>query len=57
MKKLRMPKMRNAIPTSEKAPYKHIVSTVKPKQSESGENEQNWHHCDHQTTIGGGGGN
>ena len=53
MKKLKIPKMRNAIPTSEKAPYKHIVSTVKLKQSKSGENEQNWHNCDHMSAGGG----
>ena len=55
MKKRKIPKMRNAIPTSEKAPYRyiHIVETKKPKQSESGENEQNWHNCDHMSAGGG----
>jgi hypothetical protein len=56
VKKRKIPKMRNAIPASEKAPFRrnHILKTVKPKQSESGENEQNWHNCDH---MSGGGGN
>lgn len=55
-KKARIPKMKNAIPLSEKAPFRrsHILSTVIPHVSKSGENEQNWHNCDH---MSGGGGN
>jgi hypothetical protein len=56
MRKKRIPKMKNAIPMSEKAPFKkkHVLQAVVPSLSKSGENEQNWHNCDH---MSGGGGN
>lgn len=31
----------------------HVETAVIPTESESGENEQNWHNCDHMSSGGG----
>lgn len=32
---------------------KHVLQTILPRKSDSGENEQNWHNCDHMSSGGG----
>ena len=59
MKKQSIPKMRNAIPSSNKAPFRHILSSIIPRQSADGENHMNWGNCDKMSSVGemvGGGG-